>query len=930
MNNRRLCPWLELGLWLVLAPAGVLAAQPAVRVGLYQNLPKAGWSEAGKPEGLFVDILEAIAVEEGWTIDYVPGTWAEGLARLERGEIDLMPDVALNDERQALYAFHAEPVLSSWFHIYARHGGDIRSLLDLDGKRIALLEGSIQQSALEKMVREFDLTAPLLTFADYDAAFAAVIAGRADAVVANRFYSTAHLRDDPIEDTGIIFHPTRLFFAASRSGDPALLEAIDRHLARMKPDPASAYYRSFRRWTSEEMPARIPVWLKLVALAALLGLALALGWNFALNRRVEARTRQFSDSERRFTELFNANPSGLLLVERNSRLIAQVNPAAAAMIGLPPEQIVGKKCHGFMCPAEETACPVCDLGQTVDRSERVLIDARGISHPILKSVVPLQLNGTDYLLESFVDISELKQTREALQKSEQQLREAQHIAGVGSYVLDIPSGAWTASDELHAILGMDPAAPHTVETWENLLHPDDRDAMSAYFREDVIGQGLPFHREYRIVRAGSGEERWVLGIGRLEFSPEGRPVRMIGTIQDITERKNSEAEQERLAEELQQSRKLESIGRLAGGVAHDFNNMLQIISGNAELALADISPGDGANAARDCVRDVLKASERSAQLVSQLLAFARKQTIMPRTLDLNEAVESTLKMLQRLIGEQIELAWRPAAALWPVKADPVQIDQILTNVCLNARDAMPHGGQITIETANISFDDAFCARHSYYRPGDYVMLAIGDSGTGMDKETLRLLFEPFFTTKTLGQGTGLGLATVYGIVKQNHGFIDVYSEPDRGSCFKIYLPRHPEAAAQPIPLAAPSPACGGGKTILLVEDDPAILDITRTLIEKIGCRVLPALTPGEALHLADEHPGDFHLLMTDVVMPGMTGRDLAKNIQKMHPGIPCLFMSGYTANVIAHHGVLDPGVHFIQKPFGMEALAAKLREALDA
>ena len=285
-------------------------------------------------------------------------------------------------------------------------------------------------------------------------------------------------------------------------------------------------------------------------------------------------------------------------------------------------------------------------------------------------------------------------------------------------------------------------------------------------------------------------------------------------------------------------------------------------------------------------------------------------------------------MLQRLLGEDIHLAWIPASDLWPVRMDPSQIDQILANLCVNARDAIKNVGKITIETNNARLDEAYCADHPDALPGRYAMIAVSDNGCGMDRETISRLFEPFFTTKEVGKGTGLGLATVYGIVRQNGGFVNVYSEPGHGTTFRIYLPRHAEATEAAQEPESSESAPQGQETILVVEDEPAILRLTRIMIEKLGYNVLPAASPGEALRLAREHTGQIHLLVTDVVMPEMNGRDLAARLHEFLPGLKCLFTSGYTANVIAHHGVLEPDIHFIQKPFSREALAGKIRKAL--
>ena len=397
-------------------------------------------------------------------------------------------------------------------------------------------------------------------------------------------------------------------------------------------------------------------------------------------------------------------------------------------------------------------------------------------------------------------------------------------------------------------------------------------------------------------------------------------------VNDITERMRAEAEKAQLEVRLQQAEKMESVGRLAGGVAHDFNNMLQVIMGNADLALDGIPPN---STIRKRLEEIQNSAQHAADTTRQLLGFARQQTIMPKVLDFNETLEGLLKLMRRLIGEDIDLIWKPAAGLGPVKVDPTQINQILTNLCVNARDAIAGVGEITIETGGEVFDQTDCAENPGIVPGDYVLLAVNDNGCGMDKKTQALIFEPFFTTKDVGKGTGLGLATVYGIVKQNDGFITVYSEPGRGTTFKIYLPRHTgkSAASRTESVAPPPKSCG--ETVLLVEDDLAILSSTQKILNRLGYTVLTASTPSEAIRLAEARAEGIHLLITDVVMPDMNGLDLSKRLLSRNPKLKCLFMSGHTAGVIADHGVLNEGVRFVQKPFTTKDLASKIRKTLD-
>lgn len=405
----------------------------------------------------------------------------------------------------------------------------------------------------------------------------------------------------------------------------------------------------------------------------------------------------------------------------------------------------------------------------------------------------------------------------------------------------------------------------------------------------------------------------------------GQPA-ILSVADDITEQKRSSEEQEKLHDQLAQAQKMESVGRLAGGVAHDFNNMLAVILGHTEIGLMEAGSNESLHRR---LLQMQETAKRSADLVRQLLAFARKQTISPMVLDLNETVEGMLKMLRRLIGEDISLIWMPGSDLWPIKMDPSQIDQILANLCVNARDAIRDVGNVTIETQRATLDHAYCAGRAGFVPGEYVLLAVSDDGCGMDRETLNKIFEPFFTTKEVGKGTGLGLPTVYGIVKQNNGFINVYSEPNQGTTFKIYLPRHQGKQVQASREDGPEPMQRGNEKVLLVEDDPMLLDMGKDMLEALGYDVLKAGHPEEAIQIANEETKAVHLLITDVVMPGMNGRDLASHLQPLHPDLKCLFMSGYTADFIAHHGVLEEGVHFIQKPFTMQDLAAKVREVLD-
>jgi two-component system, cell cycle sensor histidine kinase and response regulator CckA len=410
------------------------------------------------------------------------------------------------------------------------------------------------------------------------------------------------------------------------------------------------------------------------------------------------------------------------------------------------------------------------------------------------------------------------------------------------------------------------------------------------------------------------------------FDRSGAIVNYVSIARDITNFIKLQEEKEKLQNQYLQAQKMESVGRLAGGVAHDFNNMLSVILGYAQLSLDQLEPD---HILHSYLQEIQQAANRSADLTRQLLAFARKQTIAPVVLNLNLAIQGTMSMLQRIIGENIVLSWAPGIELWPVKVDPSQIDQMLANLAVNARDAIAEHGRIIIETQNIAFTTENKSANYDCIIGEYVMLALSDNGIGMPQEVKDHLFEPFFTTKERGKGTGLGLATVYGIVNQNGGFVNVYSEVGQGTTFKMYFPRYTGIDTTPSPAAKKERPKGGTETVLLVEDEPSVLTLAKTILERLGYVVIAANTPGKAMEIIETYSGEIQLLLVDVVMPQMTGRELADKISEKFPKIKKLYMSGYTADAIAHHGVLDAGVSFLQKPFSSGAMAAKIREVLE-
>jgi PAS domain S-box-containing protein len=473
-----------------------------------------------------------------------------------------------------------------------------------------------------------------------------------------------------------------------------------------------------------------------------------------------------------------------------------------------------------------------------------------------------------------------------------------------------------ASPQLATLLGYPSADELVGRDLRRVIVRQEQARIEGYGAARQRGEAAPSQYELQVARR-DGTMIWVeCLVSRLAW--EGAPATLVAVI-DITERK-------RVEEQLRQMQKMEAIGRLAGSVAHDFNNLLTVIAGRSQLLLRRLAPHDPGR--RD-VELIQETAERAARLTRQLLAFSRKQILEPKVVDLDMVLGTIGSLLRRLIGEDVDLAVSAHGGLGRVKADPGQIEQVIMNLAVNARDAMPRGGRLTIETGNVELDAAYASRQAGVTPGPYVMLAVSDTGIGMDAETHARLFEPFFTTKEPGHGTGLGLATVYGIVKQSGGHIAVYSEPGRGTIFKVYLPRVAGALAEGagVPVAAPPPR--GSETVLLVEDEADLRVLAVEVLKAFGYNLLQASQPAEALAIAERHEGPIHLLVTDVVMPGMSGPELAERLLAVRPDLKTLFMSGYTDTTVVHHGVLDPGTPFLPKPFTPDALARKVREVVD-
>lgn len=524
------------------------------------------------------------------------------------------------------------------------------------------------------------------------------------------------------------------------------------------------------------------------------------------------------------------------------------------------------------------------------------------------------------ILETSFEITKEIEVEQSLKQSEALLKEAQQLAKLGSWELDLRKNHLEWSDQVYRIFEMDPASfGASYEAFIETIHPEDKASVD-YAYTASLKSGTPYSISHRL-KLKDNRIKYVHNRCKTVYDKDGNPVRSIGTVQDITQRKVAEIEYKKLRNQYNQSQKMESIAHLAGAVAHDFNNMLFVIQGNMEILLGREELDQSV---RSHLKEVLAAAEKSADLTRQLLAFARKQEIKPRELNINTIIEKMLKLLKRLIGENISLIWKPAPEPGIVKMDPAQIDQILANLCVNSRDAISDIGSIIIETKNVAISKEYCNEHPGFSPGNYVMLAVSDTGCGMTPEVSAKLFEPFFTTKGEEKGTGLGLATVYGIIKQNGGFVNLYSEPGNGTTFRVYFPVYDAGAIEPAETEPETLPEGNGEIILMVEDELAILRTGQKMLESLGYKVVTVANPIEALSVAMKHSGEIDLLISDIVMPEMNGPDLAAALTTTWPDLKTLFISGYTSEAIVGQGLLNKPFAFLGKPFSQKEIALKI------
>jgi len=774
-----------------------------LKVGVYENSPKIYTNTQGEVRGFFPDILTYIASREGWEIEYIPGSWSEGLSRLKNNSIDLFPDVGYSSERAENYDFNNLSVLTSWALIYTREDSEIKSMDQLQNKKIAVMKDDIDYigpDGIKIISEKYNLNCSFVEYSSLIEVLESIEHEEVDAGVINELFGNLNAYNYHVIKTAIVFNPVEFKFGfpknASLNAD--LIEKIDYWLEKLKLDPKSYYYETYQLYFSEipHLEGTIPPWIMPFGLGSGGAIVLFLSISVLLRHQVRVKTKKLFDSEQRFRSLVESTSDWIWEVDQTGKYTF-VSPKVEELLGYRPEEVIGKTPFDFM--------PINEVDQ-----QRKIFEENVQSKNPFRNVenINIHRNGSKVILES--------------------------------------SG-------------------------EPIFNQNDV----------LIG--------YR-------------GIDR-----------------DITKFKE-------IQERLMHAQKMEAIGRFAGGIAHDFNNLLTVINGFSNLMLTTLSTED--QEMKENLEEINKAGNKAASLTKKLLAFSRKQIFQPKVIEVNKLIQNMEIMLKRLLSEDISFQIKYSENLAHVFVDPSQIEQVIMNLVVNSRDAMPKGGTLLIETSNVflSSKDA----QIEIQPGNYIQILIADTGTGMKKEQLLHLFEPYYTTKEQGKGTGLGLSTVFGIVKQSQGEIKVSSQLGKGTTIKVYLPQKnlPIKKDNLQPKQYSPEALKGTETILVVEDEESIRNFIIEVLRSHGYTVLFAENPQKALDISQNYHKKIHLLLTDVIMPIMSGMELKNKIVNEIPDLTVLFMSGYTDKAIVTQGILKDGLEFLPKPFLATDLLLKIKDLL--
>ncbi len=951
--------------WAMLATGSVAATEPfPVRIAIYNDPPLAYLDGNGKPTGFMVELFSWIGKHEGWKVEFVYCGRAECWNELVHGKVDLLAPVVFSRKRTKIIDFNSETILINAGAVYTRGKRELPTFFALQGREVAVLAGGIFYSRLRQLLAHLDVRVRFVEVPSYHKVFALLREGRVSAGVVNRFFGITHQKRYGVRGTPIVFHPVEVRIAATKGAKGDLLAAVDRRLRELRANQGSYFYCLIGKWMNLEcLPAPTPFYRTRLFLGTvgllLFAVALALIFRFHIARKTrdlqaslqrlkeEVKQREIAqkalkETETRYRTLFHGAQNALVVLNAEGRFV-ECNLAAAHLFQMAPEKMIG------LDPVVVSPDRQADGSPSAAKAER-LISAALKGHPqrfewlhkrpdgeTFNAEVRLDYityGGSSALLASIRDITLQKKFTQWLSYEKDRLEAVLDGSPIATFLID-PDGKvvlWNRTCEdltqiprqtmLGKPINLQPLYQgKELPVLADLLLRHDIETIIERYGQAGIRQ-LPYHPEGVEVLTQihvEGQTYHLHAVATRIRDEEGNLLGIIQCGRDITK-------EVQLQNELLHSQKMEAIGRLAGGIAHDFNNILTILFGYVDLLTLQYKEDQQL---RKRLLDIKRVADRAADLTNQLLAFSRKQILEVRVTDLNEVIRKTHKMLVRLIGEDIRLETRLEDHLWRIKADPVRLEQIIMNLVVNARDAMPHGGFLRIATRNETLEQG-AKQQSFTVPANrYAVLSVTDTGDGIDPAIMEKIFDPFFTTKGKGLGTGLGLSTVYGIVKQLGGFVVVHSTPGRGTTFEIFWPRTSSDATPVRPVSTEATNCqGGSETILVVEDDPSVREILVRSLSRLGYQVLSAAHGEEALQQCRRHTGPIDLLLTDIVMPGMNGTDLAREIKAVRPDIRVLYVSGYTDDQLAGRGLVESEVHFLAKPFSSQELAQRVREVL--
>lgn len=935
-----------------------------VRIAAFSLYPAIFKTQDNSIQGFYVDFIAEIARREGWNVEYVYGNWSDGLARIRNGEVDVLTSVTWTEERQAYMDYGKAPLNTVWSELYVPEKSSIDNIRQVQGKKIAVMKGDSNGANFRNLVEKFGIPCQIAEYGNFEEIFAAISTNQVDGGVVNNTYGAAKQRDYNVKSSGVIFNPFDIYFTVAKGKNQKVLATLDRYLTEWRANENSPYHLARQRWAHGNIGTVnvIPQWVTNSLIG--LGIAAVIAAAFIILLRTQVRIQtsrviaQNKEREKIEEALYFINECGSrhqgedLLVALTAHVATCLGAEYAFVSRLLPDgkrvrtlglYAMGSKADNIEYDLPGTPCDnvvgqkLCyypDNVRNIFPEDRLLVDMEAVgyaacplwdSHGVgigLLGVVSKRRLEDQALVETIIQIvgARAAQELEAMSNLKELMLKNFTIENIADAVFWIYADGriWNVNETACQALGytkqellaksvMDIVPDCSPEGWSDLWRKlkKAKNLRTESTHRDKHGRVFPVE------------------VNGNYFSYDDIEY-CCSIVHDISERKESEIEKQTLLAQLSQSQRLESIGRLAGGIAHDFNNLLTPILGYAELLKSTLQAD---NTAINKIDNIITAADRAKILTQQLLSFCRKQILEMKTIDLNRVITTFYEILRRTIREDIEINVRLCDEAASIRGDRNQIEQIIMNLVINAQDAIKDKGLITIETAAVILDDEYAGLHDGVQAGRYLMLVVSDTGCGMDEETIAHIYEPFFTTKGVGEGTGLGLATVYGIVKQHKGHIEAFCEIGGGCVFKLYFPMVDEAPAEAVESmpesTVPNPQ---GRTILLVEDNVMVKDLVYEFLVENGFNVIVTEGPKQAVTASEDQYID--LLVTDVIMPGMNGAELYRQLQKTHQNLRVLFMSGYSNNVIAHHGVLDEGINFIQKPFSLPAMVAKVHEAL--